>query len=301
MRPVKKGDRGSAVEDIQRRLLALEYDIGPTGVDGVFLGATLAAVRDFQASAGVVEDGIVGHETWSALVDSTFTLGDRLLYLRFPYLHGRDVRTLQRVLNTLGFACGVADGIFGAFTERAVREFQHNVGHGSDGIVGAETVRAIMHLRHVWEGREADAPVSCSVAPARAAQVLANTSISLAWHDPVGREVAERLANLALASQPDARVSLHSGADDLPDADVVVLFASEGPDPDAAIGADKPVTVCAGADEGLAARIVTALGAGRGGASAVHVDLADVAQAGERALQSVAVGILDGLCASLSG
>src|SRR5450759_569983 len=136
VRHIRKGDRGPAVEDVQRRLLVLGEDLGTTGVDGCFLGATYAAVVAFQRERGLDEDGEVGPETWAALVDATFTLGDRLLYLRYPYLHGADVRSLQQALNALGFACGETDGIFGAFTERAVREFQANMGLDADGIVG---------------------------------------------------------------------------------------------------------------------------------------------------------------------
>ena len=87
MRPIREGDRGAAVEDVQRRLITLGADLGPTGVDGVFFGATLAAVRAFQHVRGLDEDGEVGDHTWAALVDATFSLGDRLLYLRHPYLH----------------------------------------------------------------------------------------------------------------------------------------------------------------------------------------------------------------------
>ena len=88
MRPVRPSDRGPAVEDIQRRLLALGYDLGPTGVDGVFLGQTAEAVRSFQLSHGLSEDGVVGEETWSALVDAGFTLGDIQTAVRFgtPYV-----------------------------------------------------------------------------------------------------------------------------------------------------------------------------------------------------------------------
>jgi hypothetical protein len=92
VRPILPGGRGAAVEDVQRRLLVLGYDLGRTGVDGVFLGQTREAVAAFQREHELSEDGIVGPETWAALVDSTFTLGDRMLYLRLPYFHGNDVQ-----------------------------------------------------------------------------------------------------------------------------------------------------------------------------------------------------------------
>ena len=46
--------------------------------------ATEAAVRAFQEARGIRVDGICGPETWAALVESGFALGDRLLYERQP-------------------------------------------------------------------------------------------------------------------------------------------------------------------------------------------------------------------------
>jgi peptidoglycan hydrolase-like protein with peptidoglycan-binding domain len=206
MKPLRPGDRGPAVEDIQRRLLALGYDLGRTGVDGVFLGATTQAVQEFQLRHGLAEDGVVGDRTWSALVDASFSLGDRMIYLRLPHFHGHDVVVLQQALNALGFACGEADGIFGAFTEHATREFQRNTGLNVDGIVGPNTVRTITNLRHVWQGKEAQAHSEARTAPARAAEVLERTDIAVVGEDDVGRRVAERLVNLAQATTGSARM-----------------------------------------------------------------------------------------------
>lgn len=52
---------------------------------------------------------------------------------------GNQVRTVQRLLIVQGYAPGVADGIFGARTESAVKEFQRRNGLTSDGIVGKQT------------------------------------------------------------------------------------------------------------------------------------------------------------------
>lgn len=131
----------------------LGYDLGRTGVDGVFLGRTQEAVSSFQHEHGLPDDGVVGQATWSALVDSTFILGDRMLYLRLPHFHGHDVRVLQGALNALGFSVCAEDGIFGAGTEAAVREFQRSCGHAVDGIFGTETASALEAFRHLWHGR----------------------------------------------------------------------------------------------------------------------------------------------------
>src|SRR5690606_26987353 len=71
------GDHGAAVADLQRRLVALGHAVPPAERDGRFGGGTELAVRAFQAARHVRVDGICGPETWAALVESGFTLGDR--------------------------------------------------------------------------------------------------------------------------------------------------------------------------------------------------------------------------------
>ena len=56
---------------------------------------------------------------------------------------GADVTKLQTALNALGYACGAADGIFGAKTEAAVRNFQRDHSLTVDGIAGKATQEAL--------------------------------------------------------------------------------------------------------------------------------------------------------------
>ncbi|HEY3316938.1 MAG TPA: peptidoglycan-binding protein [Coriobacteriia bacterium] len=298
MRPIRQGDRGPGVEDVQKRLLSLGYDIGHTGVDGVFLGATLAAVRNFQRSRALAEDGIVGPETWAALVDATFTLGDRLLYLRLPYFHGRDVHVLQGALNALGFACGGPDGIFGPFTEQAVREFQRNTGQHADGIVGTETVRAVLNLRHVWGDKDPTAPVALKLVAARAAEVLARASVVACHTDAAGLEVATRLANLAVAACSEASVVIGGCGEGRDVAAQVVLVIGGSPLPSDAPAARVAIEASYGSEP--SARLVTALETVPGPRREVGVELAAGRESDERWLQHAAVGLLDGLCAALA-
>jgi peptidoglycan hydrolase-like protein with peptidoglycan-binding domain len=292
LKPIREGDRGAAVEDVQRRLRALGADIGPSGVDGVFLGATLAAVREFQREHALDEDGSVGPATWAALVDATFTLGDRLLYLHMPYFHGADVRTLQGALNSLGFAAGAADGIFGAFAERAVRDFQANCGLPADGIVGPGTVRALVNLRHVWTGKPQDAPPGQRGGPARAADALARARVILQPADGPGAVVAERLRNLALASNPDAAVTVSEGQ--RTPHDLAIVLGEQG-------ASDGSPTVLAGtAGAALSRRLEVAMRAATCRPAVVHVALGDDAR-DEEELQRLAVALLDGVCAGLAG
>lgn len=52
---------------------------------------------------------------------------------------GEDVRTLQTLLNSIGFNCGTADGIYGTKTVEAVKRFQERYGLTVDGVAGPST------------------------------------------------------------------------------------------------------------------------------------------------------------------
>lgn len=290
MRPVRLGDRGSAVEDIQMRLRALGYDLGPTGIDGVFLGRTAEAVRAFQATRALEEDGLVGDLTWAALVDATFNLGDRALYLRMPYFHGHDVWTLQGALNALGFVCGPVDGIFGAFTERGVREFQANMGLPPDGIVGDETAGSLLQLRHAWEGREQKSHSAAKGTTVRPATALESVSLVLVAADDDAYDVCRRVANLAHAdaSEADVEVVRASEATARPGA-VTLIVAS---DANSIVATDDLPLLGVSA---LAQRRLLASVPEGGTCLAV---LVSTTANDARARQRAAIGLLDALCAS---
>lgn len=67
---LRKGSKGEDVVYLQQLLNAEGAKIS---VDGIFGSATEARVEAFQASHGLVADGIVGPLTWSALEDSDDT------------------------------------------------------------------------------------------------------------------------------------------------------------------------------------------------------------------------------------
>jgi lysozyme family protein len=259
-------------------------------VDGVFLGATCAAVVAFQAEHDLDEDGEVGPQTWAALVDATFTLGDRLLYLRFPYLHGHDVRALQSALSVLGFATGDIDGIFGSFTERAVHDFQENVAIGADGVVGPETVRALEGLRHAWAGRSAAPPSELRASPVRAAAVLKGVSVLLVCEPGMGL-VASRLANLAVASEPAAEVRVAETPDER-EADLVIVMSSQ------AVAPGRDVD-CSSRGDVLSSAIAAAVRASLMDGAPTVVRIADAAL-DDHAVQALAASLLDGMCLGLT-
>lgn len=62
---LKKGSRGETVKVLQKLLTANGYSVG--NIDGIFGDKTLAAVKAFQKTHGLVVDGIVGDKTWKML------------------------------------------------------------------------------------------------------------------------------------------------------------------------------------------------------------------------------------------
>ncbi|MEX2588093.1 MAG: N-acetylmuramoyl-L-alanine amidase [Actinomycetota bacterium] len=146
---IKRGHRHRAVADMQARLEGLGFIIEPSELGGTFGPSTETTVKEFQQRWGLDVDGIVGDATWRALVESSWTLGDRPLRLSDPFLRGDDVRELQASLNALGFTAGKHDGIFGLGTASALRDFQRNLAIDEDGIAGLETIRALGRLRMV--------------------------------------------------------------------------------------------------------------------------------------------------------
>ena len=138
---IKIGDRGREVADIQSRLLKIGYKIGSSGVDEVFGKDTEKAVEDFQKKKKLKSTGYVNQVTWRKLVEECYEIGDRLLYFRYPYFKGNDVKVLQEKLRALGFNTGFVDGIFGPQTAKALKEFQQSSGLPPDGVVGLSTIK----------------------------------------------------------------------------------------------------------------------------------------------------------------
>jgi N-acetylmuramoyl-L-alanine amidase len=148
---LRPGSRGEAVRDLQVRLGGLGHEI-PRVEAGSYGVATERVVRAFQESRGLRVDGICGPQTWAAVVESGWRLGDRLLYRTRPMLRGDDVAELQRRLNGLGFDAGREDGILGDDTTRALVEFQRNMDLPTDGICGASTIAVLDRVGTLAEG-----------------------------------------------------------------------------------------------------------------------------------------------------
>jgi N-acetylmuramoyl-L-alanine amidase len=142
---LRPGDRGAAVADLQHRLGGVGLAC-PPDADGLFGVGTAAAVEAFQHRRGLRVDGVCGEQTWGALVEAGFRLGDRFLYLHAPMFRGDDVADLQQRLSALGFDTGRVDGIFGRLTSSALADLQRNLSLPVDGILGASTLRDLKRV-----------------------------------------------------------------------------------------------------------------------------------------------------------
>ena len=141
---LKMGSTGASVKRLQNKLAAAGFS--PGKIDGIFGSMTRAAVVAFQKSAGLVQDGIVGVKTWTALGVNCHTPTPPPVH-HCPTLQqgstGPAVVTLQELLKSKGFYTGNIDGIFGPITRGAVVAFQGSAGLVQDGIVGIKTWTAL--------------------------------------------------------------------------------------------------------------------------------------------------------------
>lgn len=202
--PIKEGSSGDAVKDIQERLAKIEY-LSTSKITSHFDANTKQAIEKFCKDCNIEIRDFVDEEVWGELVDATYTLGDRTLYLRMPNFHGSDCKQLQQILGTLGFSVGDEDGRFGVLTESALRQFQLNMGLPSDGIVGAYTYRSIQSLQHSWQGKTAHKDRRV-LGLSRVADVLEKNAVCLFGTCDFTRSVANRMSNLALATTPASKV-----------------------------------------------------------------------------------------------
>ncbi len=155
---LRRGDRGTAVADLQDALASLSLLPSPNGTDRSlveFDAAMDAAIRDFQQRRGLIVDGIVGPVTIRSLTDARWKLGDRpLTYTLSSLMTGDDVMALQTRLAEMGYNTGRPDGIFGPLTDGCVRDFQRHRGLSEDGVFGPGTYRELNRIgRMVTGGR----------------------------------------------------------------------------------------------------------------------------------------------------
>lgn len=188
---LKYGDRGNSVKEIQEYLIA--QCLLDAEADGVYGTSTVAAIKNFQEALGLEVDGVCGALTYKLLraaaydeIDvTTFKLGDYIpehveetpapadtvldvvetvaAVAKYagvgdvikPGMKGDGVIHLQNKLIELGYYDGEADGVAGATTINALKDFQSSHGIKADGICGFKTYSALdSHEADDYDGGE---------------------------------------------------------------------------------------------------------------------------------------------------
>ena len=157
---LRRGDKGSAVSQLQQRLKDLGYYTDK--VDGIFGSGTEKALIRFQKASGLTADGVAGAKTLSKLyaanakpVQATATPKPQATATPKPSSsssqtvptdtvlkygsRGDAVKAMQQRLVELGYLAA-ADGIYGTKTYNAVVAFQKRNSLTSDGIAGKMTL-----------------------------------------------------------------------------------------------------------------------------------------------------------------
>ncbi|URZ01358.1 peptidoglycan-binding protein [Clostridium felsineum] len=149
---------GSYVRILQMNLYGLNYRYNGLQVTGKFDILTYEVVRDFQVEHKLVPDGIVGPITWTAILNQ--------------------VTYIQSKLNSINFPLGNVDGIFGAKTTMAVKNFQSANNLLVNGIVTPRTRQKLFNP---------NPEINYSNRP---------SSLSLSSLNPYVASLAERFLNL---------------------------------------------------------------------------------------------------------
>ncbi|WP_260471969.1 peptidoglycan-binding domain-containing protein [Bacillus salinus] len=145
--PIRTGDEGPFVKEIQQNLMRAGFALPVYGADGIFGSETERAVMRFQKKYGLQVDGLVGMRTLDKLKE---ILSASKPYQEYPLPEGilrrgdegEKVKQLQRALQRVNFNPQGIDGIYGPLTEDAVRRFQSMYAAlQNDGIYGPNTRR----------------------------------------------------------------------------------------------------------------------------------------------------------------
>lgn len=205
---LKIGATGDSVRQLQTALIAKGYAVAG-GADGVFGAGTERAVKQFQAAQGLNASGTVTAATALALgLTSSPLLG------LAQGSTGDAVRQLQQALINHGITvAGGADGVFGAGTTAAVKEFQKQLGYSPTGSVNAATAAALAQAGTGGGSAPAPAePATVDESPGRGSQEPATPAATAAL---LGLKVGSRGDGVRQLQQLliTAGVSIVGGAD----------------------------------------------------------------------------------------
>ncbi len=194
---------------MQLRLVKLGHVIDD--LEGHFGPSTARSIGRFQGLRGLRVTATVDRATWDSIVEASYRLGDRLLYLKSPMTRGDDVAELQARLGSIGFDPGRVDGIFGERTSAALKDFQENVDLPTDGICGKETITELLRVfgrspEHVHGVRERESLRNLS-------KTIGDTAIAISHFgdlEPAAETISQRLkqqnVHVHVISDPDPSI-----------------------------------------------------------------------------------------------
>lgn len=186
---------GASNPDVTTLQYLLDWGGFPVDKTGLFDASTNEAVRGFQRSRALTVDGIVGTNTWEAVL-STVDEGD----------DGFAVEAVQYLLSKRYGASLTVTGTMGPTTLAEVKAFQTSRCLSATGVVGRFTWNALIAQR-----------TFCKSGVAAAAQrvLAAHTAGRLTlWNETFGRaDGADPLSNIkATAAGGRAKTSCYGGA-----------------------------------------------------------------------------------------
>jgi YVTN family beta-propeller protein len=156
---LEKGNKGSQVTSLQKKLQAAGYFNGP--VTGYYGSLTQEAVSQFQKAKGLTADGIADEVTLNTLefspgepvlsqpATSQTVVTDQPKTLPSPTqtlekgTRSSQVTSLQKKLQAAGYFNGSVTGYYGSLTQEAVRQFQKANGIVADGVADKMTLKAL--------------------------------------------------------------------------------------------------------------------------------------------------------------
>lgn len=163
------GNYNEYVKKAQQILISKGYSVGPDGADGAFGINTYYAVKNFQEDNGLEVDGVIGDNTWAALLadkdtsdeedkteeqpetpvetivwdNPTANVNVSLPLLKYK-VKSPCVKTMLTILAEKDYYSGELKDTFDENVKRSVLGFQGDAGLSTDGEVGSQTWTAIL-------------------------------------------------------------------------------------------------------------------------------------------------------------